>query len=196
MMRDSLKGLECKNIKEILYFDEKLSEFLNSLDEELKTWHDYVEKNGKRNIPYPIAGFACLDGEKIVGLQYFSDPKKFSVRYFIDLLFHSKEVGEGVVVKKEYHRRGIGQHLWNSCRDLLLKMGYERIYHKTDPENIAIIKWNEKIGSKIVRKKKDRIHYVINLTDDDNVRSKIALACMRVIIDLMTLIYRAHEIIS
>lgn len=168
MRRESLKGLEFKNVTEISDFCEKLAEFLNDLDEELETWRDYVEKNGKRSIPHRITGYACLDREKIVGIYYFSLSKKFSVRYSIQRLFLPREAQIGILVKKEYQRRGIATHLRELTRDLLRELGYKREVSSVDSDNIAGLKYANKGGSRIEKRDDEEIHFVYNLIDDDH----------------------------
>lgn len=169
-MRESLKGLEFRNFDEIPDFEEKLSEFLNRLDEELKHWRDYVEKGGKRSIPHPISGYACLDDDKIGAISYYILPKMFSKRYFIDLLFHPKGVETGVVTKKEYQRRGIAKHLRDLLIDIMRKKGIKRCWIRTDSNNIAMLKWVEKRGDKIVKRTNKQIYFASNLDDDDRVK--------------------------
>ena len=173
MRRESLKGLEFRNFAEIPEFDEKLTEFLNGLDEELKTWRDYVEKNGKRGIPHGITGYACLDCEKIVGISYFHVPKKLRIRYFINLLLaraSPKEAAIGSVVKTEYQRRGIFGHLFDLRNELMRETGYGRVRYVTDFNNIAMLKWGEKKKHRIVKKTDKEIYFVYNLADDERAR--------------------------
>jgi hypothetical protein len=93
-MRESLRSLEFKD------FEEKLSHFLNNLDKELKFWRGYHEKNGQRSIRYPVIGYACLDGDKIVAISYYITPKILSPRWIYDRIFRPKGLEGGVVVKK------------------------------------------------------------------------------------------------
>jgi hypothetical protein len=110
-MPGSLRGLDFKNFNDIPNFEEKLSKFLNMLDEELDYWRGYEDKNGEIKIRYPIAGIASLDGENIIAISYYIVPKKWSLRWIYDLIFRPKGPEIGVVVKKDYHRRGIADHL-------------------------------------------------------------------------------------
>jgi len=165
MGRGSLRGLRFESFLEIPDFDGKLTEFLNSLDDELNTWRDYVEKNGKRSIPHIIAGYACLDGEKIIGISYFFVPKKLRIQYFINSLLArapQKAAEAGFVVKKEYQRRGIAVHLLDLKNDIARKMGYKHIIYSSDSNNIAVLKLAEKRGDSIVKTTDKKIYFAYN----------------------------------
>jgi len=168
MEHKSLKGLEFKDFSEILDFDKKLSKFLDSLDEELQTWRDHTEKNGKRRIPHAIDGYACLDDENIVGIGYFFRTKKDKVRYFINLLFGCsfKEAEWGGVVKKEYQRRGISTHLFDLCVKKMKKLGYARVKWYADSNNIRALKWSENMAHRIVKRADKKFYFVYNLIDN------------------------------
>lgn len=142
-VRESLKGLNFKNFEAIPDFDMKLSEFLDRLDEELKYFRGYEEKDGQRGIRYPAVGYACLYGEKIVAISYYIVPKKFSFRWFFDLLFRPSGLESGAVVKKEYQRRGIAKHLASLKEDIIRRMGYRESWYRTDSDNVAMLRWSE-----------------------------------------------------
>lgn len=168
---EGLSGLEFRNFEEIPDFDKKLTEFLNGLDEELKTWRDFAEKNGKRSIPHGItAGYACLDGDKIVGIYYLfplrPHAKKYSFMYFPSFLFPQEEIESASVVKKEYQRRGIFKHSRNLVLDLAREMGYKGYIYSVDTSNI----WSGamKRGDRIINRTDKKIYFVSNLVEGDH----------------------------
>jgi len=109
-MTMDLMGLQFKKFDEIKDFENKLSIFLRSLEVELLTWRDYVERDDKRFIPNPIKGIACLDGDQIIGISYFGHKNRSFIEKIFWLLFSKRETVTGAVVKKEYQGRGINTH--------------------------------------------------------------------------------------
>ena len=166
-MRDSLRDLDFKDFRDIPNFDEKLSKFLNELDEELDYWRGYEEKNGEIKIRYPIAGLACLDGEMIVAISYYIVPKKWSLRWVYDRLFRPKGLEIGVVVKKDYHRRGIANHLNHLRLDLLRELGYHKYWFRVDhanvPSTILSEKHTREMNGKIWKKTDKQVYFVVDL---------------------------------
>jgi GNAT superfamily N-acetyltransferase len=171
IIRDSLRGLNFKNFKDIKNLDGKLAYFLNELDEELFHWRGYVEKNGKRSIRYPITGIACIDGDEIVAISYFVIPKKFSPRWIYDKLFRPKGLEYGVVVKKEYHRRGIANHLSDLKIELLREMGYSQYWFRVDSDNFPSLqlsnKYTSKMGGKVWKKTEEQVYFTVDINSDD-----------------------------
>ena len=169
-LTDSLKGLEFKNFRDVSDFEDKLSRFLNELDEELIYWRGYEEINGQRGIRYPIRGHACLDGEKIVAINYFIVPRILSPRWIYDRIFRRRGFEIGVVVKKDYQRRGIADHM-NSLRvELFRELGIEEYWFRVDKDNIASMRLSEKhteqMRGKIWKETKDQVYFLININKD------------------------------
>ena len=73
----------------------------------------------------------------------------------------------GAVVNKEYHRRGIAKYTRNLVVDIMRKMGIKWCWSRVDSDNIAILKWVDKRGDKIVKRTDKRIYLTYNLDDDD-----------------------------
>jgi RimJ/RimL family protein N-acetyltransferase len=174
MKGESLKGLKFRSFQEIPDFNKKLTAFLNSLDEELETWRDYIEKRGKRSIPHRITGYACLDGEKIIAIYYFFVPKKLQIRNFINLLFVGtlKMAEAGSVVKREYQGCGIGIKLFNLTVNLAREMGYKRLIYVIDCNNIAALKLAEKQGCRILRITNKKKYFIADLDDSCHDRTR------------------------
>ncbi|MFQ6053731.1 MAG: hypothetical protein ACE5OO_05850, partial [Candidatus Bathyarchaeia archaeon] len=165
-MREALKGLEFRNFEDIPDFDNKLSEFLNSLDEEVKHFRGWVEEEGALRLRYPAYGYACLDGDEIVAISYYNVPRKNSIYHFIDLLLRPEGAETGAVTKKEYQRRGISSHLEKLKGELMRKKGFKHYWYRSDSDNIAMMKWEEKKGNKPVKRTRKKLFYLINLFDD------------------------------
>lgn len=169
-MAESLKGLEFKNFRDISNFEDKLSKFLNELDEELMYWRGYEEVNGRRRIRYPMMGHACLAREKIVAINYFIVPRILSPRWLYDKIFRRRGFEVGIVVKKEYQRRGIADRM-NSLRvELFKKMGVEEYWFRVDKDNIASMRLSEKhteeMRGKIWKETEDQVYFIININKD------------------------------
>jgi RimJ/RimL family protein N-acetyltransferase len=167
---ESLKDLEFKDFREISNFEDKLSTFLSELGEELFYWRGYEKFNGCRRIMYPVMGHACLDGEKIVAINYFIVPRILSPRWLYDKVFRRRGFEVGVVVKKEYQRRGIADHM-NSLRPKLLEeLGVEEYWFRVDKDNVASMRLSEKhtdeMKGKIWKKTKDQVYFIINVNKD------------------------------
>jgi len=165
-MRDSLMELEFKNFKDIPNFDEKLQGFLDSLDDELEHWRGHEEKNGRLRVRYPMVGYACLDGDKIVAISYYIVPEKFSPRWFFDLFFRPKGFEGGAVVKKEYHRRGIASHLNSLKMGVLREMRVNHFWYRVDYDNTPSLKFAEKMGRKPWRKTEKQVYYSVEIEED------------------------------
>jgi hypothetical protein len=165
-MVNSLKDLNFCYFKNIKNFNEKISKFLDDLNEELKFWRGYIEKNGKRSIRYPVTGIACLDKEDIVAIAYFVVPKKLSPRWIYDRLFRPKGLEYGIVVKKEYHRKGIANHLSNLKLDLLHQLGYDQYWFRIDIDNIPSMqlakKYLQKVNGKIWKKTRKQVYFLVD----------------------------------
>ena len=170
-MRDSLKGLVFSDFREISNFDKKLSNFLNELDEELCYWRGYEDKDGDIKIRYPVAGIACLDGEKIVAISYYIVPEKWRPRWIYDRLFRPKGLEYGVVVKKEYHRRGIANHLNYLRLNLLRELGHNTYWFRVDHDNIPSMRLSEKlihqVDGKIWKKTDKQVYFMVELEEND-----------------------------
>ena len=170
-MRDSLRGLDFKDFRDIPNFEVRLSRFLNELDEELNYWRGYEGKNGEINIRYPIAGFACLDGENVVAISYYIVPKKWSLRWIYDCIFRPKGLEIGVVVKKDYHRRGIADHLNYLRLDLLRELGYHQYWFRVDYDNVPSMRLSEKhirqMNGKIWKKTDKQVYFVVDLDKEE-----------------------------
>jgi RimJ/RimL family protein N-acetyltransferase len=166
-MRESLRGLDLQCFRNIPNFEGRLSKFLNELDEELEYWRGYEEKNGEIKIRDPIAEIACLDGENIIAISYYIVPKKWSLRWIYDRIFRSKGLEIGVVVKKDYHRRGIAEHLNYLRLDLLRELGYHQYWFRVDQDNIPSMRLSEKhirqVNGKIWKKTDKQVYLVVDL---------------------------------
>ena len=71
---------------------------------------------------------------------------------FIGLLWiFSARMGfeKGVVVKKEYHRRGIANHLNSLGLGMLRDMGVKHFWYRIDSDNLSSLKFAEKHGNRI-----------------------------------------------
>lgn len=154
MGSSGLDGFEFKRFNEISSFEEKLTLFLNSLDEELVTWRDYETKDGNRYIPHPIDGYACLKDDNIIAITYWNYPKKNSLTYFIHKLFPPKKAMVGSVTKKEFQRRGIRTHMRKKQYPLMQSLGYETAISFGDitPRTLRLL---EKDEPYVVHIKKD-----------------------------------------
>lgn len=116
-MQDPLEGFEFKNFEDIPDFKNKLIEFLSQLDA-------YARTHDKQIVPVPIAGYACLDGGKIIAIAYYLIPPKSGSRTFINRLF-PKKVETGAVVMKEYVGQGIYRKLASYRKELMRSRGFK-----------------------------------------------------------------------
>tara|TARA_Y100000034_G_C6604971_1_gene263295 strand:+ start:66 stop:563 length:498 start_codon:yes stop_codon:yes gene_type:complete len=129
-----MKHLFIKPLKEVTY--EQFKEFLNSLDEERKTWSLDLQalKNDKEfydtftNLKHSTQPIVCLDGEKVIGLCSF--------RYF-DHLKLPQVIEVSFVVKKEYQSKSIGSTMLREVEVMLSKTPHTHIVAKHYKDNIA-----------------------------------------------------------
>ena len=121
-----------KPLKDITF--EQFKEFLNSLDEENKTWSLDLQtlKNDKEFYDTftntKLQPIVCVDGEKVIGLCSF--------RYF-DHLKLPQVVEVSFVVKKEYQSQSIGSAMLREVEVMLLKTPHTHICAKHYKDNIA-----------------------------------------------------------
>ncbi|MBD3204851.1 GNAT family N-acetyltransferase, partial [Candidatus Bathyarchaeota archaeon] len=147
--RQSLEDLEFKNFEEITEFDAKLGDFLGSLDEELVHWRGYEKVNGKIRVNYPMIGYACMDNGKIIAISYYVTPRIMGPRWLYDLIFRPRGYESGVVVKKEYHRRGIASHLNQLKMGLLRERGVKQFWYRIDLDNDPSLRFAENLGRNV-----------------------------------------------
>lgn len=117
---DSLKGLTFVNFKDIPDITKKLSIFFG--ETQLN-----AGSQGYRLIPRPIAGYACLDGDRIVAISYYIIPKKMSKNYLMKYLLRPVKVETGTVIMQEYRNRGIYRELIAKVQELMHSKGYTKI---------------------------------------------------------------------
>ena len=134
---------------------EQFKSFLDSLDEERKSWSldlqhhfkndkEYYEGVSKNNTPYSIV---YLDGEEIIG---------FCGAYTRDV--NHKMIEVSFVVKKNYQGRGIGTMLLKRVEVDAKKLSLNHIVAKHYKDNIASHKAFLKAGYKELKTPPDNIH--------------------------------------
>ncbi len=177
-----------KNLDDIPDVNEKLTMFINNLDEELTTWRAYKEKNGKKVPITQFKGYACLDQGKIIAINYWYVPKKFSFQYFIYKILLYQEIEGGAVVKKEYQRQGINTHLYQLREKLMIKKGYRRSIIGIDADNVPALKAVQKNKDLVlIKKTKRKNYYYLNFSTSGksgDVLEKIHWLRIRIIIEI------------
>ena len=126
-------------LKEVTY--ETFKEFLDSLDEERKTWSLDLQsmKDDKEWYDTRIYGIVCVYDEKVIGL--------LSAYERWDLMDDAIEVS--FVVKKDYQGQGIGSTLLKRCEfDTKRLTNYKHILAKHFKDNIGSHKAFLKVGYK------------------------------------------------
>ncbi|MBD3207169.1 hypothetical protein GF319_12620 [Candidatus Bathyarchaeota archaeon] len=165
-MRESLKGFKFKNFREIPEFEDKISVFLDGLDEELVHWRGYELRAGRRALRYHTEGYACLDGDKIVAISFYIFPRKFTLKWLHDLIFRPRGPEAADVVKKDYQKRGIARHLTRLKLQILQDIGLKNYWFRTDADNIAVLNWAEKNNRRIWKKTNKQVYFSVNLDID------------------------------
>ena len=132
-------NIEFGDMNELVSF-EQLEEFLDSLDEEKKTWSLDLQSFKDEREFYEKQSYFCilmLDNNKVIA---------FISGY--EVSSHSFEVS--FVVKKEYQGNGIGTHMLIEMENKLRKFNKEIkvIYAKHCKDNIASHKAFLKVGYK------------------------------------------------
>jgi len=161
--RPSLPALTYVNLADVPDFEEKISNFINDLDEELITWRDYKIEDDKKKLKNKVIGYACLDGDKIIAINYWTDYKKYTLRYFIFKLFFFKEYEGGMVAKKNYQKLGITTDLKKLRDSLAQKYGYVRSIGGFDADNKAMLDYSQKRKYGTIKKTDKTIYYFFNL---------------------------------
>lgn len=131
------------NIKDIKDLELKISNFLNSMDEEIRYISGIKDVNGFKSFIFPIIGFACLNDGKIIGLRYQELPRPYTLKYLKELFFPTKIIPTHIIVKKEHQRKGIWTKLSILGNNFLYEIGYR--------ENLIIIDNEHEIRLKIAR---------------------------------------------
>ena len=125
-------------LKEVTY--KQFKEFLDSLDEERKSWSLDLQhlKNDKEFYESPIYVIVCVHGEKVIGLancyEHDENPEVIEISF---------------VVKKKYQSQGVGSTLLKRVEwDAKRKTPYKYIMAKHYKDNIASHKAFLKAGYK------------------------------------------------
>tara|TARA_Y100000034_G_scaffold111352_1_gene144380 strand:- start:34 stop:549 length:516 start_codon:yes stop_codon:yes gene_type:complete len=154
-----MNSLKFKYLSEIDFT--KFKEFLDSLDEEKKSWSLDLQghKDAKEmyddslNIPFVIL---CLDGDLVIGLvsvnivAYDNIKNDLEYRYFKDKNFKNGAI-ISFVVKSNYQGKNIGTQLLVQMEDVLRELefiNFEFIFAKHYKDNIASHKAFLKAGYK------------------------------------------------
>ena len=118
-----------KPLRDITF--EQFKEFLDSLDEENKTWSLDLQKIRNEKEFYDKKQdltMICIDEEKVIGLCSF--------RYF-DYLKLPQVIEVSFVVKKDYQSQGIGSTMLREVEVMLSKTPHTHIVAKHYKDNIA-----------------------------------------------------------
>ncbi len=118
-MDDSSENLTFASFNDIPDISKKLSKFFYETQ-------SIVGSQGFRLIPRPIAGYACLDGERIVAISYYIVPKRLSLNYLMKYFFRPAKVEMGTVIMKEYRSRGVYQELIRNVDEMMRRRGYTK----------------------------------------------------------------------
>ena len=123
--------IEAKLLKDVTY--EQFKEFLDSLDEERKTWSLDLQGHFKTDkefyeVKKEFVAIVCVDGEKVIGLcDYYEHPGSIC-EVVVEVSF---------VVKKEYQGKSIGTKMLLTLEALMKDIKYEYITAKHYKDNIA-----------------------------------------------------------
>lgn len=139
-MNDTTENLQIMHFSEIIDFKQKLTNFLNNLEEELKYFSEVKTKDDNRYFPYPIDGFACLDEEKIVAIAVVMIPPITTLQGIHHRIFHPTKMYAHVLVKKEYQRKGIRGRLRRERNPYLIKMGITHVISVVDNSHKVALK--------------------------------------------------------
>ena len=110
-----------------IIIDERIQDFFDSLEDELKTWTDgWIDKDNHRKIGHKVDGgvIAILDN-RVMGICYF-----WNLKYYYAC---------GIVVKKEYQNKDIGKALLRTGMEWCKKKGVKRIVSSVLVNNYSSI---------------------------------------------------------
>ena len=118
-----------KSLKDITF--EQFKEFLNSLDEERKSWSLDLQSYKNKKEFYEdkkdlYSSIVCVDEEKVIGLCDYYAEKGSSL--FVEISF---------VVKKEYQGKNIATKMLLTIENLIRDFNYKYITAKHHKDNIA-----------------------------------------------------------
>ena len=116
-MDDPLKGFTYANFNDISDLIEKLRVFFSESQA-------IAGAQGYSFTPRPMAGYACIDGARIVAISFYIIPKKDSLNYLGKYLFRSPKVEMGTVIIHEYRGLGVYRELISRVQELMRKKGY------------------------------------------------------------------------
>ena len=126
-----INEVQPKLLKDVTY--EQFKEFLDSLDEERKTWSLDLQGHFKTDkefyeVKKEFAAIVCVDGEKMIGLcDYYEHPGSIC-EVVVEVSF---------IVKKEYQGKSIGTKMLLTLEALMKDIKYEYITAKHYKDNIA-----------------------------------------------------------
>mgnify|MGYP003680935115 CR=1 FL=1 len=131
--------IQPKLLKDITF--KQFKEFLDSLDEEKKTWSLDLQNNKNRKEFYEVKKdlymtIVCVDGEKVIGLcDYYEN---------LELPILLSEIS--FVVKKGYQGQGIGTKMLLTIETLMKDFDHKYVTAKHYKDNIASHKAFLKVG--------------------------------------------------
>ena len=137
---------------------EQFKLFLDSLDEERKTWSLDLQSFKNREEFYnsqKSVSLVCLFDEKIIGLIYWFKVHDDSQKIFTDEFKYFNTVKFSCVVKKEFHGMGVGTKLLLEQEKVCLRLGYDSVVGITSNTNYAAHRYMEKAGWTMVGERLD-----------------------------------------
>tara|TARA_Y100000034_G_C6728927_1_gene322848 strand:- start:42 stop:572 length:531 start_codon:yes stop_codon:yes gene_type:complete len=138
---------EFKYLGEITF--EQFKFFLNSLDEEKKTWSLDLQtlKDDREfyNCHAPTA-LVCLFDKKIIGCISFHKTNNVDQKIFTDEFKYFNTVNFSCVVKKEFQGMGLGTKLLLAQETVCLRLGYDSVVSIQFKTNYAAHRYVEKAG--------------------------------------------------